>query len=174
MSTLHFDRHPYKNRMVDLSSCYSSLVDETNPTTLPNINKSIRNNVIVDYFNDVLYSRKAVQTVFLNKKNEMFAENDALEYLLLNFAGLRNDVAYNLKTRTFVKYEENVNHLLTAKELTNTRYFLKMVNTWEADGIQEKDVDIAGDVAHKFIQTLFHLIQNTEMDDEDFKCLFKK
>lgn len=167
-------KNPYKNRMVDLYSCFSSLTDETDLTTLPLINKSIRNNVIVDYFNDVLYSRKAVQVVFLNKANEMFAEDDGLEYMLLNFAGLRKDVAYNLKEERFEKYVEGNPSLIPVNKMNENRYFLSSYNLWLEDGVTEDQINLAGDINHRLMQTLFHLIQNVDMDDNDFRLLFKK
>ncbi len=174
MTTHKLAKNPYKNRMVDLNSCFSSLTDETDLTTLPLINKSIRNNVIVEYFNDVLYSRKAVQVIFLNKANEMFAEEDALEYMLLNFAGLRNDVAYNLKEERFEKYDESNKVHVTASNLIYNRYFLTAYTSWLEEGVTEDQINLAGDIGHRFMQTLFHLIQNVDMDDEDFRLLFKK
>lgn len=175
----HIRRTPYNVGTVDINIVSTSLNKQENKeeTVIIGLNESQRNNVIADYFNDILYNRKVVGSIFVTRSHEVFSQDDCLLHMLLNFAGKKEDVAYNLFDKKFeaVKGSDKLeSHLITAFDLFSTRYFFNELDNWTQIGVTEEDIDIAGDIAGRFQQTLIRSISNQDMDETEFKTNFMK
>lgn len=171
-------RQPFKVGTLDINVLVDSLNGKRDEVDIIGLNQSQRNFVIANYFNDIIYNRKMVGSIFVTKSNQIFSDDGCLLHLALNFAGKKNDVYYDLKEKVFVKaskQDENVPlHYITPYNLFSPKYFFSKYQAWIESGVTEEDLDIAGDIAGRIQQTLIRTFTNSEMDDAEFIENFMK